>query len=93
MSKRKPDFEAALSTSPMGFDRPEPDTPVEQQGDQPSDAPPVEPPASHPALDREQAIANALAVLVRQVGSSDFRIVRRKVKVGGVWYVVEVARP
>lgn len=49
--------------------------------------------ASDPQLDAEQTTANIVAMLVRSIGDSNYRIVRKKVKVGGVWYHVEVSRP
>ena len=49
--------------------------------------------ASDPVLDTEQVVANALGLLAKCIADSNQRIVRRKVKVGGVWYYVEVSRP
>lgn len=49
--------------------------------------------SSDPQLDDEQTTANIVAMLVRSMSDHNFRIVRRKVKVGGVWYHVEVSRP
>jgi hypothetical protein len=48
--------------------------------------------ASDPALDGENAVSFALATLVRVLGDSNHRIIRRKIKVGGAWYNVEVSR-
>ena len=50
-------------------------------------------PTHEPAIDNEQATMNSLAVIARCMSDSDYRIVRRKIKVGGVWYHVEVSRP
>jgi hypothetical protein len=53
----------------------------------------TENPTSDPAIDAEHATGLALAVIVREMADSNHRIVRRKIKSGGIWYHVEVARP
>lgn len=50
-------------------------------------------PASDPVVDGEHSLALALAVVARCMADSNRRVVTGKVKVGGAWYRVEVARP
>lgn len=49
-------------------------------------------PISDPDVDRAHALGMALATVAKLMSNSNYRIVRQKVKAGGQWYNVEIAR-
>jgi hypothetical protein len=72
-----------------------PAAPVEAAPELPPEteaAAPAEPEPA-PALDADELMTLALATVGRLLADSNRRIVREQVKVDGVWYSIEVARP
>ena len=82
------DTEALPPEAPV---EPAPELPPETEAAAPAEPEPEL--VSHPELDAEQAMAMSLATIGRLLADSNRRIVREQMKVDGVWYSIEVARP